>query len=735
MHGSSERDSCGIGFVADVRGRASRGILDAALEGLCGGCSTEAPSPETVAPATAPASDADSARARPARGAGWRRSSCATSGARPRSRTRASAEGSTSAAGGASRCAPTRSAPGAGDDADVEQLVLVRPFGVDGDEAERRAYRALRRAQRVEGAYVASLSFRTVVYKALCAADQLAAVYPDLRRPDARGAVRDLPPAFLDEHGAVLGARAAVPVCSATTARSTRSTGTSPRCVREAGRGRRRARPRRLRLGAARQRLRAARARRPGRAPRDADARSARVAERRDAPASERASTTTTPRSSSPGTGRRRSSSRTAASSARRSTGTVCGRCATRSPTTGSSRARPRPARFRSPDGARVRRGTPRSRRRCSSSTRGLGLEEDAEVKRRLASRLPYERWLRRSRRGRSIRASPSSRPEEPLRRAAGARSATRARSSSLLLRATATTAHEATSSMGDDTALPPLAGRARPRLLVLPPALRAGDEPADRPPARAGGDVAADAARRRGAAARLTAPCGTLLELESFFVFPSTRRRARRGAASTRRSTASCAVPASGSPPKPRRRSRAARNCSSSTTRGRAARRSRRCSRSAQCTSALVDAGLRTRALARRRERRAARGAPLRLPARLRRRRDLPAARARDARRAWRPRDKLGGDRPSPREAQLRFRRAIEDGVLEGDVARWASPTSRRTAARSCSTRSVSPARSSTGASRARRRRSAASASSSSSARRSRRGGDAEPRSRTPAT
>ena len=34
MHGSRERDSCGIGFVADVRGRASRGILNAALEGL-----------------------------------------------------------------------------------------------------------------------------------------------------------------------------------------------------------------------------------------------------------------------------------------------------------------------------------------------------------------------------------------------------------------------------------------------------------------------------------------------------------------------------------------------------------------------------------------------------------------------------------------------------------------------------------------------------------------------------
>jgi glutamate synthase domain-containing protein 1 len=34
VHGSSERDSCGIGFFADVRGRASRGILNAALEGL-----------------------------------------------------------------------------------------------------------------------------------------------------------------------------------------------------------------------------------------------------------------------------------------------------------------------------------------------------------------------------------------------------------------------------------------------------------------------------------------------------------------------------------------------------------------------------------------------------------------------------------------------------------------------------------------------------------------------------
>jgi len=53
--------------------------------------------------------------------------------------------------------------------------------GVGG--AGRGAARARRRAQLVSGAYVVSLSFRTVTYKALCAADQLARFYPDLRDP------------------------------------------------------------------------------------------------------------------------------------------------------------------------------------------------------------------------------------------------------------------------------------------------------------------------------------------------------------------------------------------------------------------------------------------------------------------------------------------------------------------------------------------------------------------------
>ena len=36
MRPTRELDACGIGFVADARGRASRSIVEAALEGLAG---------------------------------------------------------------------------------------------------------------------------------------------------------------------------------------------------------------------------------------------------------------------------------------------------------------------------------------------------------------------------------------------------------------------------------------------------------------------------------------------------------------------------------------------------------------------------------------------------------------------------------------------------------------------------------------------------------------------------
>src|SRR6185436_6135729 len=58
----------------------------------------------------------------------------------------------------------------------IEQLLL-------GGDDESAAFRARRRAERTPGAYIASLSFRTITYKALCAADHLADFYADLRDP------------------------------------------------------------------------------------------------------------------------------------------------------------------------------------------------------------------------------------------------------------------------------------------------------------------------------------------------------------------------------------------------------------------------------------------------------------------------------------------------------------------------------------------------------------------------
>ncbi|MDQ3710253.1 MAG: glutamate synthase-related protein, partial [Actinomycetota bacterium] len=69
---------------------------------------------------------------------------------------------------------------------------FTHPAGVGPSAAERRAYVARRRAERICRAagthlYVASCGFRTVVYKALVAADALADFYPDLARSDVGG--------------------------------------------------------------------------------------------------------------------------------------------------------------------------------------------------------------------------------------------------------------------------------------------------------------------------------------------------------------------------------------------------------------------------------------------------------------------------------------------------------------------------------------------------------------------
>jgi glutamate synthase (ferredoxin) len=71
----------------------------------------------------------------------------------------------------------------------IEQALLLRSTSVPVDEAERRAFRARKRFARTVStrsipAYLASMSFKTVTYKALCAAEQLGAFYSDLTDPD-----------------------------------------------------------------------------------------------------------------------------------------------------------------------------------------------------------------------------------------------------------------------------------------------------------------------------------------------------------------------------------------------------------------------------------------------------------------------------------------------------------------------------------------------------------------------
>src|SRR5436309_65997 len=150
----SERDACGIGFVADTRGRASREIVDLTLEALSrlrhrgavaadrrtgDGAGLLLPIPKALLPepwcglAMVFLYD-EAARERIEK-------SCDTEGLevvgwRPVP-VRSSVLGDRARA----------SAPA------VEQLVFRRPFGVSLEEAERRAYRARKRAERGRGAY------------------------------------------------------------------------------------------------------------------------------------------------------------------------------------------------------------------------------------------------------------------------------------------------------------------------------------------------------------------------------------------------------------------------------------------------------------------------------------------------------------------------------------------------------------------------------------------------------
>jgi len=197
----AERDACGIGFVAHASGRPGHHVVEQALEGLCrlrhrGAIDADARTGDGAG-LLLPIPRRLLARQTTRAGVDPERTGVAMLFGRSEEReVRATVAEACRAEGiqvTSWREVPTDSAALGARGRDtmplVEQAVLEPPRGASAREAERSAHRARRRLaglarERDLDLYAASLSFRTVTYKALVAADQLAAFYPDLRDPD-----------------------------------------------------------------------------------------------------------------------------------------------------------------------------------------------------------------------------------------------------------------------------------------------------------------------------------------------------------------------------------------------------------------------------------------------------------------------------------------------------------------------------------------------------------------------
>ena len=176
-----ELDACGIGFVADARGRSARAIVAAALDGLA-----------CVKHRGAVAADARTAdgsglllpipRALFGHDTGVAVLFVRGDDPRPAVEAATAAEGLSllewreppvdpSVLGELARATAPR----------IVHAVFGGHRGNNRADAERRALRLRRRIERTtSGTYVASCSFRTLVYKGLAPADALADFYPDL---------------------------------------------------------------------------------------------------------------------------------------------------------------------------------------------------------------------------------------------------------------------------------------------------------------------------------------------------------------------------------------------------------------------------------------------------------------------------------------------------------------------------------------------------------------------------
>jgi glutamate synthase (ferredoxin) len=658
-----ERDACGIGFLADATGRASRGVVDGALEGLGrmrhrgaiaadrrtgDGAGLLLPIPERLVPApwcglamvflrdgSARTAVEEACRREGIEFGGWREVPVEPA-----------------ALGEEARASMPR----------IAQLVLLQPLGTTPDEAEKRAYRARRRAEEAPGIYVASLSFRTVTYKALCAADQLAAFYSDLADPAVTAPFaifhqrfstntaptweRAQPFRLLCHNGEINAIDGNVNCMHARGLGAHIDTSGSDSAMLDNA----------LELLV-----------RGGRDVRHAMAMLLPEAWQGNPELEEQLRTFYRYHSTllEPWDG---------PAGVVFTDGRVVGAALDRNGL--------RPLRYAVADdrlvacaseagalplprGARIRRGRLGPGEMLVVDPSGFGLEENASIKRRLARKRPYARWARNT-----LEPFDTGVPVEPPTESLTARQVAAGftrEDLSLLLRPSAATGHEPTSSMGDDTALPPLAGRARPVTSYL----RQRFAQVTNPPI--------DHLRERSVMTLRTllgrsAPllgehprAGKLWELDSFFLFPSAVKELdertqtldatfneQEGLRASCRRIAQEAVTA------------VRQGTDMLIVSDAAARPSIPAVLAAGAVhGALVDAEVRTRTalvVASDDPREAhdfacllgygadAICAPLAL--------ETVAALAAD--------DKLGGDRPSAAEAQLRFRDSIEDGVLK---------------------------------------------------------------------
>ncbi|MGI8425877.1 MAG: glutamate synthase large subunit [Actinomycetota bacterium] len=193
-----ERDACGIGFVADVEGRSSRATVETALYSLCrvrhrgalaadlksgDGAGILVPIPKDFFKTETGAGSIEADTLGIAMCFVWPPSE---------QRHRKIVEQACRQEGIDApiwRTVPTQdSALGARaleSKPLIEQAVLVKPIGAGPEESEQLAVRARKRAEKAcqaeaVNAYFPSFSFRTVTYKALSVADHLSMFYPDL---------------------------------------------------------------------------------------------------------------------------------------------------------------------------------------------------------------------------------------------------------------------------------------------------------------------------------------------------------------------------------------------------------------------------------------------------------------------------------------------------------------------------------------------------------------------------